>query len=227
MKAKEWYKKLYESASEEEFNKNLANCLRSLSDDAMNLIKIRKAKSDNAVSACITEVNNKWLTICRLFDTDKENGVFAKGSYQDGLYLDKDGFKAAFIQLHPKYGWCFDLEGHKKKMKAKQERLAFSDLHNATLILLSLTPLKEIDEEFLQNKVSGEILKCLHTLSTLKETNFGGEANNVFMHIVAYHIHLLKCWKKAGKPDMEDIKNMYKPWVHPQEYLSEKYKVYM
>lgn len=225
MKAKDWYKKLADATSQEEFEKVLENCLRSLCDDAMNLINIRKAKSDSAVSACIKEVNNKWDAICRMFESDKENKKFTDNACQMNAYLDKDGFKASFIHLHPKYGWCFDLEGHKRKIKAKQQQISMKDLHNPTLILLGLTPLTEIDEEFLQHKVSGEVIKCLYTLSTLKETNFGGEANIIFMRIVAYHIHLLKCWKKAGKSDMEDIENMYKPWVFPQEYLTDKYQV--
>lgn len=225
MKAKDWYKKLADATSQEEFEKILENCLRSLCDDAMHLINIRKAKSDSAVSACIKEVNNKWDAICRMFESDKENKKFTDNACQMNAYLDKDGFKASFIHLHPKYGWCFDLEGHKRKIKAKQQQISMKDLHNPTLILLGLTPLTEIDEEFLQHKVSGEVIKCLYTLSTLKETNFGGEANIIFMRIVAYHIHLLKCWKKAGKSDMEDIENMYKPWVFPQEYLTDKYQV--
>lgn len=225
MKAKDWYKKLADATSQEEFEKVLENCLRSLCDDAMNLINIRKAKSDSAVSACIKEVNNKWDAICQMFESDKENKKFTDNACQMNAYLDKDGFKASFIHLHPKYGWCFDLEGHKRKIKAKQQQISMKDLHNPTLILLGLTPLTEIDEEFLQHKVSGEVIKCLYTLSTLKETNFGGEANIIFMRIVAYHIHLLKCWKKAGKSDMEDIENMYKPWVFPQEYLTDKYQV--
>lgn len=225
MKAKDWYKKLVDATSQEEFEKILENCLRSLCDDAMNLINIRKAKSDSAVSACIKEVNNKWSTICRMFESDKENKKFTDDSCQMNIYLDRDGFKAAFIQSHPKYGWCFDLEAHKRKIEAKQQQVSMKDLHNPTLILSGLTPLTEIDEEFLQHKVSEEILKCFLTLSTFKETNFGGEANIVFMRIIAYHVHLLKCWRNAGKPDMEDIENMYKPWVFPPEYLTNKYQV--
>lgn len=225
MKAKDWYKKLADATSQEEFENVLENCLKNLCDDAMNLINIRKAKSDNAVSACIKEVNNKWSAICRMLESDKENKKFADEACQMNVYLDNDGFKAAFIQLHPKYGWCFDLEAHKRKIEVKQQQISMKNLHNPTLILLGLTPLTEINEEFLQHKVSEEIMKCLYTLSTLKSTNFGGEANIVFMHIVAYHIHLLKCWRKAGKSDMEDIENMYKPWVLPQEYLVNKYQV--
>ena len=225
MKAKDWYKKLADTTSQEDFEKTLENCLKSLCDDAMNLINIRKAKSDSAVSACIKEVNNKWETICRMLESDKENKKFTDDSCQMNVYLDRDGFKAAFIHLHPKYGWCFDLEAHKRKIEAKQQQVSMKDLHNPTLILSGLTPLTEIDEEFLQHKVSEEILKCFWTLSTFKETNFGGEANIVFMRIIAYHAHLLKCWKKAGKPDMEDIENMYKPWIFPPEYLTNKYHV--
>ena len=96
MKAKDWYKKLADATSQEEFENVLENCLKSLCDDAMNLINIRKAKSDNAVSACIKEVNNKWSAICRMLESDKENKKFADEACQMNVYLDNDGFKNIF-----------------------------------------------------------------------------------------------------------------------------------
>ena len=227
MKAKDWYNKMLSTSSSEEFEEVLTNCLKSLSDDAMQLIRIRKAKSDNAVAACINEVNNKWIAICHMLESDKENKKFKKDHPMADAYLDKDGFKASFVHLHPKYGWCFDLNRHKAKMEDKQERITMKDLHNPTLILMGLTPLDKIDEDFLKNKVSSEILHCYMLISSLHgdTTPEKATANMVFMKIVATHVHLLKCWKQAGKADLADIDAMYSPFTTGYEYLTKKYGV--
>lgn len=227
MKAKDWYNKMLNTSSNEEFEEVITNCLKSLSDDAMQLIKIRRAKSDDAVAACINEVNNKWIAICRMLESDKENGKFETTHPMADAYLDKDGFRASFVHLHPKYGWCFDLKRHKAKMEAKQERLTMKDLHNPTLILMGLTPLDKIDEEFLKNKASSEILHCYILISNLHNstTPANASSNMVFMKIIAAHVHLLKCWKQAGKADLSDIEAMYSPFTTSYEYLSKKYGV--
>ena len=69
MKAKEYAEKLFELVEKhEEFENLLEKCLKELCAEADGLIKIRRAKSDEAVAACINQVNQKYLAIINQYE---------------------------------------------------------------------------------------------------------------------------------------------------------------
>lgn len=197
MKAKEWYEKFEKCSTDEEFGHILTNCLKSLSDDADHLIKIRHAKSDHAVVSCINEVNNKWIAIINLYENKKESYDESHPLYNAKLL--KDGFKAAYVHIHPKMGWYFDLTAHKHYVETIQLDLHLKNIANATLKLCGLTAYEDITLE-----------KAKHdTLSTLYWIGHFGESNIAIARCLCVHLTILRMWIKNNYIDFSDVDKAY------------------
>lgn len=216
MKAIDYYNRLKEAKSDKEFETVLASCLDDLVYDANKLIKVRKAKSDDAVSKCILEVNDKWIAILNLRDKDKN---IDPESPLWGTTLYRDGFKAAYVEINPKHKWFFDVKKHQTRMEEERriqnyknadESIEFwknqnLDITNPTLILYGLTPYTEFENtEFDGGKIISNVLKALYILGS----NSGSMNNFVtiaYMKIIAKYIHVLRAWQALKKIDMSFI----------------------
>lgn len=221
MKAKEWYSKMREASTKEEFETVLTNCLESLCDDADRLIKIRHATSDHAVANCIDEVNNKWMSIVNSFENDKNKGVFEEGHYLHNSALHKDGFKAAYVHLHPKRGWYFNMKAHKQNIETTEFFMSAKNLYKPVLILYGLTPYDKLENN--ANILRSEFLQTAYALgSTNKQSSdvFADGAIKTYMKILAIHMTLLRLWIQSGNIDIEDVDIAYTD----HDKLIEKYR---
>lgn len=204
MKAAEWYAKLKAAETDEDLERVLVNCLKSLVEDADKLIKIRKATSNEAIAGCIRDVNNKWIAIinCKAKDKNIDSGSpISKAEFVD------DGFKAAYVHIHPKRGWMFDLKQHKKRVERlqadhdrKQLKDEGLDITNPTLILHGLTPYTKITE-YDCSLFQKEMLGGLYTLSKINSSGLPTGAKYIHMKIVADYISHLKVWLAIEKYD--------------------------
>lgn len=219
MKAKEWYNKLKEANTQELFGTVLANCLESLCEDADKLIKIRHATSDNAVAACINEVNNKWQSIVNSFEKDK--GTFEEDHPLNYSILHKDGFKAAYVHLHPKRGWYFDMKAHKQNIETAQFYMTAKTLYKPVLILYGLTPYEKLENNI--NTLRSEFLNTAYVLGSMSkhvDDVFTEDVIKTYMRVLAIHMSLLRMWIWLGNIDNEDIEIAYED----HDKLIEKYR---
>lgn len=221
MKAKEWYSKMKNASTKEEFETVLVKCLESLCDDADKLIKIRHATSDHAVANCINEVNDKWKSIVNSFESDKNNGVFKEGHPFYDSVLHVDGFKAAYVHLHPKRGWYFDMKIHKQNIETAEFFMSVKNLYKPVLILYGLTPYDKLENNV--NILRHEFLHTAYALGSTSKQNgdvFTDSVIKTYMKILAIHMTLLKLWIQTGNIDIEDIDIAYTD----HDKLIEKYQ---
>lgn len=220
MKAKEWYTKLKNANNKDDFETVLTNCLESLCNDADHLIKIRRAHSDHAIAACIDEVNNKWSAIIRLINDEKD--TYNEDHPLHNSILHKDGFKAAYVHLHPKRGWYFDMETHKKNIENMEFYMSAKNLYNPVLILYGLTPYDKLENDL--NILRKEFLHVAYTLGSMyKESGnpfLTEKVKSVYMRILTIHMSLLRFWIQLGSIDIEDVDIAYTD----HEKLIEKYQ---
>lgn len=203
MKAREWYAKLKATPTQEEYETVLENCLRSLVQDADNLIKIRKATSDKAVAACIDEVNNKWLAILNMRESDT---TIPSDHHMMKSKLVKDGFKAVYVHIHPNKGWYFDMKRHKANMEQEQMKFMGLDLTKPVLILFGLTPYDKM-ENFSMNDLRKEFLCAAYQLGNISKscTLWPQHVVSVYSKIIARHMFLIKTWITIGKINIADV----------------------
>ena len=203
MKAREWYEKLKQAYTQEEYERVLENCLRSLVQDADKLIKIRRATSDKAVAACIDEVNNKWLAIVNMTESD----VTIPADHQmKKSKLVKDGFKAAYVHIHPNKGWYFDMKRHKANMEQEQIKFMGLDLTKPVLILFGLTPYDKM-ENFTMDDLRKEFLCAAYQLGNISKScaTWPQHVIRTYSKIIARHMFLIKTWITIGKINIEDV----------------------
>lgn len=203
MKARDWYAKLKQASTQEEYENTLENCLRSLIQDADNLIKIRRATSDKAVSACIDEVNNKWLAILNMRESDT---TIPADHQMMKSKLVKDGFKAAYVHVHPNKGWYFDMKRHKVNMEQEQIKFMGFDLTKPVLILFGLTPYDKM-ENFTVNDLRKEFLHTAYQLGNISKScaTWPQHVVAVYSKILARHMFLIKTWITVGKINIADV----------------------
>lgn len=85
MKAKEYYAKYGEQLMDPKTDKEaLANLMTDLVEEAHNLIKQRKVRSDKATLGIIDELNNKWNALCDMFPTP----TLVRNAYQTYWYKE-------------------------------------------------------------------------------------------------------------------------------------------
>ena len=220
MKAKEWYNKLKEADNKDNFETVLTNCLKSLCEDTDHLIKIRHAKSDHSVASCINEVNNKWAAIVRMVNEEKE--TFQESHPLKNSILHKDGFKAAYVHLHPKCGWYFDMNRHKQNIETAEFYMMANNFYKPVLILYGLTPYDKLENDL--NVLRKEFLHAAYTLGNMhKESGnplLTEDVKSIYMKIITIHMSLLRFWIQLGSIDLEDIDIAYSD----HEKLIEKYQ---
>lgn len=216
MKAREWYAKLKGCVTIEEYENILENCLRSLVSDADNLIRIRRATSDHAVAACINEVNNKW--VCILNTRDNDTSIPENHPMMESKLL-KDGFKAAYVTIHPNRGWYFDIKRHKSNVAEEQLKFLGFDLTKPVLILFGLTPYDKM-QDFTVNDLRREFLHAAYTLGSISHNNnnWPEHVKMSYSKILARHMFLIKTWINVGKIDISDADK-------DDVYIMEKYGV--
>lgn len=203
MKAREWYAKLKGAPNQEQYEKVLDNCLRSLVQDADSLIKIRKATSDKAVAACIDEVNNKWLAILNMRESDT---AIPPDHHMMKSKLVRDGFKAAYVYIHPNKGWYFDMKRHKVNMEHEQMKFMGLDLTKPVLILFGLTPYDKM-ENFTMDDLRREFLHAAYALGNISKScaSWPQHVVAVYSKILARHMFLINTWITIGRVNVEDV----------------------
>lgn len=215
MKAKEYAQKLFELVEEhEQFESQLEKSLKALCQDADKLIKIRRAKSDEAIAACINEVNAKWLAIINHYKKLTNQEYHGWETTMCPVILE-DGFKAAYIHLHPNHGWYFNLSRHKKFVdetnaarEAQQKRIAAKKFTP-----YAVTPYEQLTMETLVT----EILACTMALGNYAEMGIPLQS----LKPLAYRISLLRYWKAKGEINLDDAKEM-ENYDDPGEFFEDK-----
>lgn len=215
MKAKEYAQKLFELVEKhEEFENLLERSLKALCQDADNLIKLRRAKSDEAVAACINEVNAKWLAIINHYKKLTNDEYQGWETTMCPILLE-DGFKATYVHLHPNRGWYFDVNRHKKFVddtnaarEAQQKRIAAKKFTP-----YAVTPYEKLTMETLVP----EIMACLMALSNYAEMGIPLQS----LKPLAFRISLLRYWKEKGAINLDDAKEM-ESYEDPRKFFEGK-----
>lgn len=207
MKAKDYYKILQESSNDEEqFEKALENTLKSMSNEADELIRRRNAKTNDAVFGCIRDVDQKWKALVSMHNRKKEK--FELDGYLAQSVLLDDGFKAAYVHLHPDREWMFDMKKHEQRineLKAQEEQKAKIIESFAPY---TVTPFEKLTVENL-NK---EILACCMALGCYRSMGIPVD----WFKPLAYRVALLRHWKEKGIIDLaeaEEFEKDNKAWV--------------
>lgn len=207
MKAKEWYRTFEECETEEQFQIKLEECLRSLVKEANDLITKRKCKSPTAMTACINEIDNKWFAIKRIHDNNRKNPEWYHPVLSKAELLE-DGFKAVYVELHPKNKWFFDLDKHKKKVEERQKEIDEQKKAVDNLRPYAVTPYKDLTME----NLSGEILCCTMALGNYVSCGIPPQ----YLRGLAHRITLLRYWKVKGAINLQDVEEFEKDneaWV--------------
>ena len=211
MKAKEYAERLISLVEKhEEFENELEKCLRALCQDADNLIKIRRAKSDQSVAACINEINSKWMAIINCYRKTMENKYKEWASVMYPTLLE-DGFKAAYVHLHPNRGWYFNLSRHKQWCDEKNASVTKPKAMNT--MPYRVTPYEELKFEDL----TMEILACLTSLGNMAEMGIPVMA----LKPLAFRITLLRYWVSKGSIDLTDVEAM-NSYEDPRKFFDER-----
>lgn len=219
MKAKDWWDRFKNVQTDEELEKLLDNCLKELVQDADKLITIRRAKSDKAVAACINEVNNRWIAIYNLFEKEKDTFQDTHPLYKAVLF--KDGFKAAYVKIHPNRGWYFDMKAHARKITRTQEYLTADILYKPVLIMYGLTTYNKM-EEFTVNDLRREFLHAAYVLGKMShEEGFPNNEYGIYARVIATHMQLLQLWVEKGTINQDDVKSAY---FVPQNILKQLHR---
>lgn len=215
MKAKEYAEKLFELVeNHEEFENLLEKCLKELCAEADSLIKVRRAKSDEAVAACINQVNQKYMAIINQYDKliDKEYQGWKTTMCPTLL---TDGFKAAYVHMHPNRGWYFDIKRHKQFVDEENARREDQQRWIAakTLMPYVVTPYDQLTMETLVQ----EIMACLAALGHYAEMGMPIQS----LRPLAFRIALLRYWKENGAINLDDVKAM-ESYDDPSKFFEER-----
>lgn len=218
MKAIEYYNKLKESKTSEEFKDALTRCLKDLVYDADKLIKVRRATSNEAVRKCVLEVNDKWLAIINLYQKDKN---IDPESPLWGSTLYTDGFKNVYLNKNPNRGWLFDKKDMQTRMDTEKRTQAFKnadesieywknqdlDITNPTLILYGLKPYNEFTE-LNKSEISRMIIRAFYILGDMSNDVMSGNMVSIaYSKIIAKYVYVLRAWMQIERIEM-GFKNM-------------------
>ena len=204
MKAKEYYEKLKICETKEQLEEEILNILNSLVQETEDLIKSRRCAQYAAIRAAVSEINNKWHALVRLFN--KEENEFE-------VKLNDDGFYLVLVELKPEFKKYFEKEVKRgmvtiKELEDRQKKL--EERNNIPFHVL--TPLKEITND----NIVTEILCCLQALGSYAGLGIPLQ----FMKPLAYRIRFLRFWKSKGI----DYNMIDEFESNPEEFL-DKYNV--
>ena len=215
MKAKEYAEKLFELVEKrEEFENLFEKCLKELCTEADSLIKVRRAKSDEAVAGCINQVNQKYLAIINQYEK-LINKEYQGWEATMCPTLLADGFKAAYVHIHPNRGWYFDIKRHKQFIDGENARREAQQrsIASKTLTPYAVTPYEQLTMETL----IPETMACLAALGHYAEMGIPIQS----MRPLAFRISLLRYWKHKGAIDLDDVKAM-ESYDNPIKFFAER-----
>ena len=217
MKAKEYAQKFFELADkQEEFETLLVKALKEFCQEADKLIKIRRAKSDESVAACINELNRKWLSLVSHYNKLTNQEYHGWETKLCPVILE-DAFKAAYVHLHPNRGWYFDLNRHKQhvdRINAQRERdYNMEKEASKNFVPYAVTPYEELTMDTLVQ----EIMACLMALGNYYQIGFPPQS----LRPLAFRISLLRYWKEKGAINLEDVKIM-EGYENPANFFTER-----
>ena len=183
MKAKEYYEKIKTCETKELLEKEIVNIMESLVQETEDLIKSRKCTQYTAIRGAVSEINNKWHALVRLFN--KEENEF-------DIKLNDDGFYLSLVELKPNFKKYFEKEVKRglntikeseEKQKEMKEKINNISFHK-------LIPLKEITN----NNIITEILCCLQALGSYS----GAGIPIQFLKPLANRVRFLRFWQSKG-----------------------------
>lgn len=217
MKAKEYAEKLFALVEKhEEFENLLEKCLRELVKEADGLIKIRRATSDESVAACINQVNQKYLAIINNYEK-MANAKYEGWETTMCPTILKDGFKAAYVHIHPNRGWYFDINRHKnfieRENARRESQQKMIEAKAKTFRPYAVTPY----EQLTMDTLGGETLACLMALGSYAEMGFPMQS----IRPLAFRISLLRYWSHKGAINLEDVKIM-ESYDDPSKFFAER-----
>lgn len=200
MKAKHYYMCFKSCDTTEKLEDSIEKCMLDFVRDAENLITNRCAKSREAIASCIKEVNQKWLALIRIHDESKDKLDYDHPLKDVGF--NEDGFKAAFVHIHPEYSWAFDLDGFKKKIDQAQKEREEALKNFAPYVV---TPFDQLNKGNLQK----EFLAIVYAIGMYHRAGMPLE----FMRPLAFRAEMIKKWiDNDCTIDQNDIKEYEKKW---------------
>jgi len=215
MKAKEYAQKLFELVeNQDEFENFLEKSLKEFCAEADKLIKIRRAKSDESVAACINELNQKWIALVNHYKKLMNNEYEGWEKHIFPTLLE-DGFKSAYVLTHPNRGWYFDIKRHKKFI---EEETAAREAQNRRIATQKFTPYAVTPyEQLTMDNITQEIMCCLMALGNYANMGFPPQS----IRPLAFRITLLRYWKEKGEINLEDVKTM-ESYEDPRKFFKER-----
>ena len=200
-KAKELFHTLIECKDQETFESKFEQILKDLVEEAQTIIKKRGCKTVEAKRSAIMEIDGKWKALVNLTHTKKH--TIPEDSYMLQVNLMEDGFKAAYVHIHPDDSWFFDLNAHSNKMDKMREEQKKSEEEYKKAMEFSpypVTTLRDIN----MNNIHTEILNIFMALGNYYSIGFSMD----MIRPLAIRCHFLKWCVKMGKIT-EDMINDY------------------
>lgn len=206
MKAKEYFSKLMQNETENEFVNCYEEILFQLVTEVETLIEARNAKSMNAIKSCILEINQKYVALVNLLNKAKITRKEDRPYLAEFTFLE-DGFRDIYCEIHKDYEWVF------KGLKRQNEK---PNIHNyeppKELHLHRVTPF----EKLTMDNLTTELLNCMASLGSFASVCDGNMITLDCARPLAYRISLLRYWLDKGEINLDDVKDFEKDpeaWV--------------
>jgi len=203
MKAKEYFARLMNNETEDEFIKDFESVLYDMVKECENLMKTRNVKSKEGQKSCVLELNQKYVALINLLD--KARNTRADRDYLKEYKFLPDGFRDIWCSLHENSEWIF---------KDHRRTNAKPDIHREEpkLMFHKVTPFEELTME----NITSEILACLASLGSFANCCDGKLITMECARPLACRIALLRYWHKNGAINLDDVKEFEKDplkWV--------------
>lgn len=217
MKAKEYYKLIFDCKDKEEVESILQKIFDDLTEELKTLISARGGMMDspkyrNIVAACLRETNMKWQYIADTFNKDNKAGKISNDNPLHGGEFTQDAFKAYFVKMNPEFSFLFNVKKYERWVKEENDRReqAAELARNAareTLHPYIVKPLNEITND----NIISEILGILQALGHYRSLGFTLE----MISPLAYRVTLLRWWQANGinYDDIQDFEKDEKAWA--------------
>ena len=199
MKAKDYYRRLKDTGGDQEkVEETLVAILTELSDEANEILSRKNCKTTKEKMNAINGVVLKWERIIELKEEDNSPESAGLKLFK----LNKLGFIASFVELHPEHGDLFDLESFKKELMA-QEKTRQEAGRNMPV---QLTPLDKITKE----TMAMELMMSYHNMKSAHDMFCvaGGMSHaELAEHVqpLVRRINILNKWIAEGDVNYDDI----------------------
>lgn len=217
MKAKEYYKFIFDCNDKEQVEPTLQKIFDGLTAELKTLISARGGMMDspkyrNIVAACLRETNMKWQYIANTFNKDAKSGSISENNPFLGGEFTQDAFKAYFVKMNPEFSFLFDVKKYEKwiqKENARREQAAefAKNVFEKEVHPYIVKPLNEITKE----NIIGEILGILGALGHYRDIGFPLRV----IEPLAYRVSLLRWWQSNGinYDDISEFEKDKKAWA--------------